>query len=74
MTRRLFTEQDRQAAVELLDEGLSYTGVGQVLGFSRRTVTAHVPGRGWTQRQGGEYRAMQRWGEKRVDKVWKGRS
>ena len=34
-----------------LDEGYSYTAVGQIFGVSRNTVKRFFPDRGWTMKQ-----------------------
>lgn len=55
---------------ELLDEGLSYAAVGEVLGVDKETVARHYPGRGWSREQTMAHAAASRHGYAKIDRVW----
>lgn len=48
------------AAARLLDEGVSYRETAATLGINRSALSRLLPGRGWTYRQAGQFRAATR--------------
>ena len=46
---------------EMLDDGASQLEVVRTLGMSRETLVKHFPGKGWTNKQSGEFRALLRY-------------
>lgn len=51
----------RQAEA-MLDDGASMREAARTLGVTRKWMSKHFRGRGWTFVQGGEFRALQMWG------------
>jgi len=47
-------------AGQLLADGASQREVQRTTGLARETIRKHFPGKGWTFRQGGEFRALQK--------------
>lgn len=45
----------------LLADGASYREVERTLGLHRSTISHHLPGYGWTPREGGQFRAATRY-------------
>lgn len=58
---------DEDRALALLDDGASYTETARTLGRSRKWVSKHFPGRGWTHREGGAYGYMVRKANERME-------
>lgn len=44
----------------MLNDGCSYREIGRTIGISHRTIRDAYPGRGWTYRQAGQFRAATR--------------
>lgn len=47
-------------ARSLLDDGASYRQAAETVQCSRSTLQLHLPGYGWTYREGGQFRAAVR--------------
>ncbi len=56
-------------ALALLEDGASYTEAAKTIGRSRSYVSEHLPGYGWTQKQGGAYGGMIRHMNERMRKI-----
>lgn len=48
-------------AADLLNEGASQREVCRTTGLARETIRKHFPGKGWTYREGGDFRALNRY-------------
>ena len=71
-SRRTYPPEIWEPVEKMLDEGMSYNAIATALGVDHRAISKRFPGRGWTYKQGGEARAMEMWGMKKVDRTWKG--
>ena len=49
-----------EQAGRLLDDGASQLEVIRTTGIARETLVKHFPGKGWTYKQGGDFRALTR--------------
>ena len=56
-----------ERALALLEDGASYTEVAATIGHSRKWVSRHFPGYGWTQQEGGAYGYMVRKANQRME-------
>lgn len=45
-------------AAELFNDGASQTEVHRTTGLARETLRKYFPGQGWTQKEGGDFRAL----------------
>jgi len=63
---RYMTADQIDVAKRLLDDGCSYKEASRSVGVSNTTMARTFPGRGWTKRQGGEFRAFLRSMERRT--------
>lgn len=59
MNRIIPTETLTQAE-RLFEDGASQSEIHRTTGLSRETLRKHFPGKGWTYRQGGEFRQLTR--------------
>lgn len=71
-SRRTYPPEIWEPVEQMLDEGMSYNAIATALGVDHQAISKRFPGRGWTSKQGGEARAMEMWGMKKVDRAWKG--
>jgi hypothetical protein len=49
-----------EKAGRLLEDGASQLEVIRTTGIARETLVKHFPGKGWTYKQGGKFRALTR--------------
>lgn len=70
--RRTYPPEIWEPVEQMLDEGMSYNAIATALGVDYQAISRRFPGRGWTYKQGGEARAMEMWGMKKVNRAWKG--
>ncbi|APU93057.1 helix-turn-helix DNA binding domain protein [Mycobacterium phage Bubbles123] len=52
------TQEQKDFARYLLDDGAPYQEVARTLGVSSTTIEKHFPGRAWTKRQAAEFTAL----------------
>lgn len=68
MLKRPPTPERIQQARQLLEDGASQREVQRTTGIARETLRKHFPGKGWTFVEGGEFRALTRAAEHRIDR------
>ncbi|WNM68446.1 helix-turn-helix DNA binding domain protein [Mycobacterium phage Starcevich] len=54
------SQEQKDFAQYLLDDGAPYNEVARTLGVSRTTVEKYFPGYGWSKKQAAEFRALVR--------------
>lgn len=59
---RPWTDADTARALQLLDDGCSFTEVGRTLGRSPATICRRFPGRGWSATECGRFSRLTRQG------------
>lgn len=52
------SRESLRRAEQLLAEGVSQREICRTLRMSRTTLRRHFPGRGWTYKEGGAFRAL----------------
>ena len=59
------TQKDLDWAKTLFEDGASQCEVARTTGIARETLRKYFPGKGWTYKEGGDFRAL----TKRADRV-----
>ncbi|MCO4257370.1 hypothetical protein [Pseudarthrobacter cellobiosi] len=58
-----------QQAADLFADGASQREVQRTTGLARETLAKHFPGRGWTYKEGGDFRALTKTAEEQIRRV-----
>ena len=54
-------QEELERAKALLQDGASQREVTRTTGIARETLRKYFPGKGWTHREGGDFRALTRY-------------
>lgn len=58
-----------QQAADLFADGASQKEVTRTTGLARETLAKYFPGRGWTYKEGGDFRALTKSAEKQINRI-----
>lgn len=61
-------KQQINRAAELFNDGASQTEVHRTTGLARETLRKYFPGQGWTQKEGGDFRALTKAADMQIDR------
>lgn len=68
MLKRPPTPERLEQARRLLADGASQRETQRTTGLARETLRKYFPGKGWTQKEGGDFRALTKTAEQQINR------